>query len=59
MPTTTCDYCGRPDENNPSDYYHSKRCEADFLREQIRNESDPDELARLRRRLEMAEFVGD
>jgi hypothetical protein len=55
----TCPFCGRPREHTPEDYYHEKRCEADMLRGLIEKENDPEELRRLRRRLEMAEFVGD
>jgi len=54
-----CKWCGRQNEGNAGDYYHQKGCEARHLREMIRGTDDPIELNKLRKRLEMAEYVGD
>ena len=54
-----CPYCGRVNQDNPSDYYHRARCEAGSIREQLAEATDPGVRARLKKRLELAEYVGD
>ena len=56
-----CKFCGRKKENNPSDYYHSKQCEADHISGLIRNKQygSEAELNKLKSRLESARYVGD
>ena len=56
-----CKFCGRKKENNPSDYYHSKACEANHVSNLIRDGkyANETELNKLRSRLESARYVGD
>jgi hypothetical protein len=54
-----CKWCGRVNEGNPSDYYHRSRCEADSIREALKEVTCPEEKAHLERRLESALYVGD
>lgn len=59
-----CPYCGREDEGNAGDYYHQKRCEQTYVRNEIKLEEGKKEpnqgkLRKLRRELERAYYVGD
>lgn len=59
---TQCKYCGREDEGNAGDYYHQKECEARHLVTQLNDKKaslSPEQLAELRRRLEIARDTGD
>lgn len=57
-----CKYCGREDEGNAGDYYHQKDCEAKHLSQIIHDQKaslSREELAKLKRQLEQARYVGD
>ncbi len=57
-----CKWCGRPEEDNPGDYYHEMACwRSDVLRriELAENERDYDKLDRLGRELFRASYTGD
>ena len=56
-----CEFCGRKNENNPSDYYHRKGCEANHVSNLIRDGkyANEAELKKLKGRLETARYVGD
>ena len=56
-----CEFCGRKNENNPSDYYHRKGCEANQVWKMIRDGkyANEAELKKLKGRLETARYVGD
>ncbi|HUU96822.1 MAG TPA: hypothetical protein VM487_13875 [Phycisphaerae bacterium] len=58
----SCPYCGRPDEDNPSDYYHRKACERMDLLDRLdaaKADGDTEAITKLRRELEAAIYVGD
>ena len=52
-----CKICGRPNENNPGDYYHQKDCEAKYWSAQVQKLKE--QLKDAERQLEMARYVGD
>lgn len=54
-----CLWCDRVNENDPSDYYHASSCEARFIRDCIKRETDPEVIKQLNKRLEKALYVGD
>ena len=54
-----CDFCDRENEGNAGDYYHRKACEATDISRKLERATDPKEIASLKKRLEMARFVGD
>jgi hypothetical protein len=45
--------------NDPGAYYHKSRCEADWIRKELKTETDPVERKRLEAELERALYVGD
>jgi hypothetical protein len=46
-------------EHGIAEYYAKKGREARELRKRLETETDPQEIARLKSRLELAEYVGD
>lgn len=51
-----CRWCGRPDENNPGDYYHEKSCHRKDVLRRMREEGETEAL---QRELHEASYTGD
>jgi len=64
-----CKFCGRPDENNPGDYYHYHDCWSDDVLRRLEAAKaralkagavgPTSEIRKLERELEQARYVGD
>lgn len=54
-----CDFCGRPCNNDPGDFYHRSDCGKRYIRDCITRETDPVELKRLKKWLDRVSYVGD
>ena len=60
-PHGRCQWCKRPRDNDPGDYYHEKSCEATHVRMLIAEcgPGDEDRMLYLQARLEATQYVGD
>jgi hypothetical protein len=59
---SSCQWCGRENENNPGDYYHEKACHrTDVLRrmDSEKAKRDSNLMDELERELARASYVGD
>jgi len=54
-----CRFCGRQNQGNAGDHYHYHRCWQDDVSKRLQAATDQKEIARLKRELEQARYVGD
>jgi len=53
-----CKFCGRLNQNNPSDHYHRHECWSKDVLKRIET-ATPEQLPKLQRELEQARNTGD